>query len=129
MKACLFLLMTLFVSGCATKHDMLQAYVGKDMQEAVAAYGDPNLAFAQGEGRRDFQWVITSSTPSTYTISAGALTDPAQQFDPDIKTRSITPTFDGKAITSECVYTMMTRWDEETKSWIVTGYQQPVSGC
>ena len=129
MRACVFLLMVLFVSGCATKHDKLQAYVGKEIQEAVADYGTPSVAFDMGEGRRDFQWVIASSKLPSYTISAGALTDPTQQLDPAIKMRTVTPMFDGKAIATECLYTMLTRWDEDAKSWIVTGYQKPTSGC
>jgi hypothetical protein len=121
--------MTLFVSGCATKHDKLQAYVGKDINEAVTALGHPTVAFDMQEGHRDFQWVITKSTLPSYIISTGALNDPAQQFDPAIKTRTITPMFDGKVIASDCVYTLLTHWFEDKKSWIVFGYQIPTSGC
>lgn len=129
MRTCIFLLMALFVSSCATKHDKLQAYVGKDINEAVAALGHPRVTFDMEEGRRDFQWVITSSTLPSYTISTGALTDHSQQFDPATKTRTITPIFDGKVIASDCVYTLLTHWDEDKKSWIVSGYQKPTSGC
>ena len=121
--------MALFVSGCATKHDKLQGYVGEDIQEVVADYGYPNVAFDMEEGRRDFQWGITSSTLPSYTISSGALTDPAKLYAPDIKKKTITPMFNREVVKSECLYTMVTQWDEAAKSWIVTGYQQPTSGC
>ena len=129
MKSCIFLLMSLFVSGCATKHDKLQAYVGEDIQEVVAVYGDPYVAFDMEEGRRDFQWVITSSALPSYPISSGALTDPAKQYVPDIKNETITPMFNGLAVKSECLYTMMTYWNEDAKSWMVTDYHQPTTGC
>jgi hypothetical protein len=129
VKSCLFLFMALFVSGCATKHEKLEAYVGEDIQEVVAVYGYPNVAFDMEEDRRDFQWVITSSTQPSYPISSGALTDPAKLFVPDIKEKTITPMFNGAVVTTECLYTMVTHWDEDAKSWIVTGYQQLTSGC
>jgi hypothetical protein len=129
VKSCIFLLMTLFVSGCATKHDKLQAYVGEDIQEVVAVYGDPNVAFDMDKDRRDFQWVIISSILPSYPISSAALTDPAKQYAPDIKNKTITPMFNRKVVKSECLYTMVTHWNEDVKSWIVTGYQQPTSGC
>ena len=129
MKSCIFLLMALFVTGCATKDDKLQAYVGEDIQEVVAVFGNPYVAFDMEEGRRDFQWVITSSTLPSYPISSGALTDPAKQYVPDIKNETITPMFNGLVVKSECLYTMVTHWDESAKSWIVTDYHQPTSGC
>ena len=129
MKSCIFLLMALFVSGCAVKHDKLQTYVGEDIQEVVAVYGQPNVAFDMGEGRRDFQWVITSSTLPSYPISSGALTDPAKQYVPDIKNETITPMFNGLIVKSECLYTMVTYWNEDAKSWMVTDYHQPTTGC
>jgi hypothetical protein len=95
----------------------------------VAVYGNPYVAFDMEEGRRDFQWVITSSALPSYPISSGALTDPAKQYVPDIKNETITPMFNGLAVRSECLYTMVTHWDEDVKSWIVTDYHQPTSGC
>lgn len=129
MKSCIFLLMVLFVSGCAVKHDKLQAYVGEDIQEVVAVYGHPDVAFDMGDGRRDFQWVRISSTLPSYAISPGALTVPAKQYAADYKKKMITPMFNQEGVKSECLYTMLTRWDEDAKSWIITGYHQPTSGC
>jgi hypothetical protein len=129
VKTSLFLLTALFISGCAVKHDTLQAYVGEDIQKVVADIGYPKVAYDMEEGRRDFQWIMESSTVHSYEISIGALTEPEKQFDPDIKLESITPMFDSKAMTSECLLTMMTRWDKDTKSWVVIDYQQPTSGC
>ncbi len=129
MKTSLFLVMALFVTACAAKHEKLQAYVGEDIQKVVAVYGYPTVAFDMQAGRRDFQWVVISTREPSYEISPGALTDPAKQFDPDIKPESITPEFAGKVVTSKCLLTMLTRWDEDAQSWIVTDYQQPAGGC
>ena len=129
VRACVYLLLALFVSSCATKHDKLQSYVGKDIQKVVADFGYPRVAFDMEKGRRDFQWTIKSSTFRTYTISVSAITDTEQQFYPVSKARVITPTFAGKAIASECSYTMLTRWDEDKQSWIVTDHHKPTNGC
>ena len=129
MKTSLSLVVAFIITACAAKHEQLQAFVGEDIQKVVAVYGYPSVAFDMQAGRRDFQWVVSSSRVPSYEISIAALTDPAKQFDPDIKPEGITPEFAGKAVTTECLLTIMTRWDEDTKSWIVTDYQQPTGGC
>lgn len=129
MKACIFVLMALLISGCATKHAKLETFVDKNIQEVIAVYGLPQMVFDMEENRRDYQWVIKSSRLPDYLISVGALAEPREQFVPDIEKRSITPKFNNKVMLSECLYTMKTVYDLETKRWIVTGYQQPTSGC
>jgi len=129
VKTSLIIVTVLLVTACAAKHDELQTYVGEDIQKVVADYGQPHLAYDMGGDRRDFQWIMKSATVPSYDVSSGALTDPATQSDPAIKSARITPMYDGKQVATECLLTMVTRWDEDTKSWVVTGYQQPTSGC
>lgn len=130
MRTYIYLLFVLFLWGCSTPHDKLESYVGLDIQEVVADFGNPDVAFVMDNGRRDFLWTMKkSSSMPAYDISPAALTDPAEQFDPEIKGKSITPAYGGQTIAAECSYILITNWDDEKKTWIVTDYQKPRSGC
>ena len=101
-----------------------------DIQEVVAELGYPDVAFVMSDSRRDFQWTKKSSdSMAAYDISPGGLTSPAEQFDPDITGKTLTPEYGGKTIAAECSYILITQWDESKKTWIVTKYQKPASGC
>lgn len=130
MRAFLNIGVILLIAGCASSHPKLQSYVGKDIQNVVVDYGYPIVAYEMGDGRRDSQWVMDqSSSRSTQVMMTGALTEPAEQFEPNIKTISMTAMSGDLAKVSQCMYTMITRWDDEKKTWIIKGYQKPTSDC
>ena len=130
MRIFLLPILVFLQSACTTSHEKLASYVGQDVQQVVADYGYPNVAFAMGNGRRDFQWTMKmSSTMPTQAISTGGLTNPVDQFNPDLEMTTITPRYAGEPVASECSYTMITQWDDTKKLWIVTAYQKPRSGC
>ena len=130
MRTYIYLLFVLLMWGCTTSSEKLEPYVGMDLQEVVADYGYPDVAFDMEYGRRDFLWTMKqSSSMPAYAISPAALTDPVEQFDPDMKGKSITPAYGGQTIAAECSYILMTQWDESKKTWIVSAYQKPKSGC
>ena len=129
MRACVFVVIVLLVSGCATKHAKLERFIDKDIQEFIAVYGPPKNVFDMEGNQRDFQWVLISSRLPDYVISVGALVEPSEQFEPAIEKRSITPMFNDKVMLSECLYTMKAVYEMDTKRWIVTAYQQPTSKC
>jgi hypothetical protein len=129
VRACIFIVTVLLLSGCATKHATLERFIDKDIQEVIAVYGKPQNVFEMEGNHRDFQWVLISSRLPDYVISVGALVDPSERFEPDIEKRSITPMFNDKVILTECLYTMKTVYERESKRWLITGYQQPTSGC
>jgi len=130
LRIFLLLILVFLISACATSHEKLASYVGQDVQEVVADYGNPNVAFDMGNGRRDFQWTMNLSSPiPAQAISTGALTNPAELFNPDIEMTPITPMYGGQLVASECSYTMITHWDDTKKVWIVKAYQKPSSGC
>ena len=130
MRNTLFPILAFLVSACATSHEKLESFIGGDIQEVVADYGYPNAAFDMGNGRRDFQWTMNmSSTIPAQSISMGGLTNPVDQFNPDLEMTTIIPMRGGEPVASECSYTMITRWDDSKKIWIVTAYQKPRSGC
>lgn len=126
----LFSILVIPIASCATSHEKLASYVGQDVQQVVADYGYPNVAFDMGDGRRDFQWTMKmSSSMPAQAISIGGLTNPADQFNPDIEMTTIITMYGGQPVASECSYTMITHWDDIKKIWIVTAYQKPRSGC
>jgi len=123
-------ILAFLISACATSHEKLASYVGQDVKIVVADYGNPNVAFDMGDGRRDFQWTMNLSSPiPAKATSTGALTNPAALFNPDIKMTLIIPVYGGQPVASECSYTMITHWDDAKKIWIVKDYQKPSSGC
>lgn len=95
----------------------------------MAAYGQARVAFQMEENRRDFQWVMNSNHVPSYAISGGAIVAPNKQIEPVLDTQVITPMFNNASIASDCVVTLITRWDSDTARWIVTGYQKPTTGC
>ena len=62
MRNILFSILVIPIAGCATSHEKLASYVGQDVQQVVADYGYPNVAFDMGDGRRDFQWTMKMSS-------------------------------------------------------------------
>lgn len=130
MRNWIFLSIAILLWSCASSHEKLESYVGKDIQEFVADYGYPDVAFDMGDGRRDFQWAMKqTSSMAAYDISPAALTKPAEQFDPEIKGESLIPAYGGQRIAVYCSYTLITQWDEAKKTWIVADYQKPQEGC
>ena len=130
MRIFLLPILVFLLSACTASHEKLAPYVGQDILDVVADYGNPNVAFDMGKGRRDFQWTMKmSSTMPAQSISMGGLTNPAEQFNPDLEMTTIIPIFGGEPVASECSYTMITHWDDTRKIWIVTAYQKPRSGC
>ena len=130
LRICIPAILVFSIAGCASSHDKLEAYVGMDIQEVVSEFGNPDVAFDMGDGRRDFMWTTKqSSSMPAYDISLAALTSPVEQFDPEIKAKPLIPGFGGKPIAAECSYIMITHWDEAKKTWTVSAYQEPKSGC
>jgi hypothetical protein len=124
-----FLLMSLILIGCTTKHARLEAFVDDDIQHVVTEYGQPQVAYDMGNKERDFQWVVSTSESPSYPVSTGALIETNKQFEPNSLKQIITPMFNDKPVKPGCVYTFKTQWDDDTKSWIVMSYHKPTSGC
>jgi hypothetical protein len=129
VKFFILLLIAIFFSACTTQHAELDRYVDNDIQDVIAAYGQPVVAFQMEENRRDFQWVISSGDVPSYSISTGALLTSSEQIEPANDNETITPMFNNIPLMSECIYTLKTRRDDDTERWIVTGYQKPAAGC
>jgi hypothetical protein len=95
-----------FLSSCASQ--IMQSYVGKDIQEAILDYGPPSHEMDMPDGTRAFQWSMSGSavfTGTTYgAISTGVM--------------SSTP----------CVYTAFGK-KNAAGSYTITGFRQPRWDC
>ena len=129
MKSYILLVGAIILSACSTQHAKLDEFVDKDIRDVIAVYGQPLVAFQMEENRRDFQWVLDSGHIPAYSVSGGALMVPEKQLGVSNENETITPLFDNKPITSECIYTLISHWDADAQRWIVTSYQKPVPGC
>ncbi len=112
------------LTGCASQ--IMNSYVGKDVREVMLDYGPPANAFDMGDGRRAFQWVMNSSytTPTTATT-----TGTVNSYGSSSWVNSNTMITGGQTITSNCVYTLFGRWNENTSGWSVTEFKKPNLMC
>jgi hypothetical protein len=108
------------VTGCAA--NTMRGYVGQDIRNVELAYGPPANQIDLGNGTRAFQWskVSVDTTP----LTAVSTTDKK-------KGRKTTETqfIGGDTTVTQCLYTFITTWNPEAKSWIVTGIRQPSLEC
>lgn len=123
-KLILAAITSLALTGCASQ--IMNGFVGKPLQEVMVRYGPPANAFDMGDGRRAFQWVMTSTyvTPTTaYT------TGTAYGHGNSVSWTQNTRIVGGQPISNQCAYTMFGRWSDSANSWMMEGYQKPNIMC
>lgn len=113
----------LALAGCATSE--MQSYVGQPLQIAIARRGPPAFVFDMPDGRRAFQWEITSSgvTPRMTTGQANIYAPPGAFGSVNYNQM----TTGGNAYSQTCRYTMYAIWQDN--AWVFTGYEQPPLSC
>lgn len=119
-----FVASAIFVTGCAST--IMNSYISKDVREVMLDYGPPSNAFDMGDGRRAFQWVMKSSyvTPVVANTSGNF-----SAYGNTAWVNSNTTISGGQAVTSSCTYTMLGRWDDSRKGWIITEFRKPNLMC
>lgn len=104
----------------------MEGYVGQPLQEAMVDYGPPVTAFDMGDGRRAFQWVMTSTRQRpTYIQNSGA----AVPVGNSVWWTQNTQISGGGVSTRECAYTLYGLWDDSANVWRVTGFEKPSLLC
>lgn len=122
--ACAVAALAVLSAGCAST--IMKGYIGQPLQAAMVDYGPPANAFDMGDGRRAFQWSKRStSTMPTYVTNSGAATPVGNA----VWWTQNTQIMGGGTVTSECLYTLYTRWDDTAKSWRVEGFEKPRYAC
>lgn len=112
------------LSGCAS--NIMKGYVGKPLQTAMVQYGPPTTAFDMPDGRRAFQWVMSSTfiMPTTQTTT-GTITPMGNSA---MWTQN-TQIYGGGPVTSKCAYTLIAQWSEASHAWMVESYAKPSLAC
>lgn len=114
----------LFLSGCASQ--IMKSYVSKDVREIMLDYGPPANAFDMGDGRRAFQWVMSSSyTMPTYANTTGSVS----AYGNTAWVNSNTTISGGQQINSRCAYTLFALWDQQRNGWVVSDFKKPNLMC
>jgi hypothetical protein len=123
MRKVLILAAVLMIGGCATQ--VMQGYIGRPVQSAMASYGPPDVVFEMPDGRRAFQWVMTSSgvTPRQSYGQANIYAPPGAFAQVNTQTM----TFGGNPYSMTCRYTMYATWNGS--AWIFDSYEPPAFGC
>ena len=121
MKSALALCMVMLVAACVA--DTMRGYIGQDIRNVELAYGPAANQVDLGNGTRAFQWskVSVDTTPATAVTTT----------DKDKNGRKTTSTqFTPSSTTvTNCLYTFITTWNQQTKGWIVTGIREPSLDC
>lgn len=124
MKRILAIAAAVALTGCASQ--IMSGFVGQPLQQAMVKYGPPSNAFDMPDGRRAFQWAMSSTyvTP-TYSTTTGN----AYGYGNSVNWQTNTQITGGVPITSKCAYTLYGRWSDGANAWIVEGFEKPSFAC
>lgn len=120
----LSVLLLFLACGCAS--NIMRGYIGQPLQEAMVDYGAPSAAFDMGDGRRAFQWEMTSTSQRpTYVRNSGN----AVPVGNSVWWTQNTQISGGGISKRECVYTLYGRWDESASLWRIESFEEPSFFC
>lgn len=110
-------ILLLLLSGCVSTE--MKGYVGKDIREVILANGQPMGVIDMGDGSRAFQfmWGGTSQT----AVASNSST----QINSNWLGKAQIESSGSAIVSSGCVISYITHWDEKRKSWIVFDYRYP----
>lgn len=112
----------LLLVGCASS--IMDGFVGQPVQQAMVKYGPPANAFDMGDGRRAFQWSMTSTGQMpTYVSNSGTATPVGNS----VWWTQNTQISGGGTTTRECLYTLYGRWNGS--AWVIEGFEKPRLLC
>lgn len=99
--------------------------VGQPLQIGMARYGPPSVVFDMPDGRRAFQWEMTSTgvTPRT-TVTNANFYAPHGAF---ANMNATQTAYGGNVVQRTCRYTMYAVQHGET--WVFSGFEKPSLGC
>ena len=109
----------LTLSACASQ--VMEGYVGQSITEPMLDYGQPAAIFDLPDGRRAFQWSI-SSWGSVPIVSTDTTSNGVHDWADVTRTRTISI-----PVEETCLYTLY--GVPRGNDWIVTGYRQPSLEC
>jgi hypothetical protein len=114
----LIVVLAIVISGCVSTQ--MKSYVAKDIREVVLASGQPVGVVDMGDGTRAFQFMIGGGGPSQ-----GISSQNSAQVNSDWYGKSTVTSTGGAVLSSGCLVSYITRWDESRQAWIVTDYRYP----
>lgn len=121
----IWIVAALAVSGCATA--MLESYVGQPVQQVMIERGPPDLVMDLPDGRRAFQWAVTTqhTTPRQTYGQANIYAPPGAYANVNYNQM----TYGGQTVQQTCRYTLYGRYDAASRSWVVESFQKPSLMC
>lgn len=130
MKKVIVLLCALALSGCASQ--IMESYLGKDVQEIALDYGPPSSIIDLGDGKRGYQWhkssniYIPAQVQSRTTGSGSMFGGSGSAF---LNTHSVTNTYvtPARSYTRDCFYTFIAEMNGDR--WIVKSFRRPDLMC
>lgn len=114
------------LSGCATR--VLESYVGRSVPEAAVRYGPPTNVFDMPDGRRAFQWEMSSTyvTPRQSFTNVNVYAPPGSAY---ASGTANTTSYGGNVINQRCLYTVYGRYDPALSTWMIVAFEKPSFAC
>jgi hypothetical protein len=117
------------VSLCGCASQTLKSYIGKDVRDIELEIGPPINTIDFDDGRRAFQWSVTSSYTSPVHAHTTTTTPAAIGGSPTLPATSTTTVTGGHTSLSTCLYTVFAVRDESKSAWIVVDFKKPSWDC
>lgn len=120
----------LFLASCASQ--IMQSYVGKDINEVVLDYGEPSKIINLANGKRAYQWHKSANIyipGHTTSYTSGSANISGFGNNAYVNGSSVTNTYStpAKSYTKNCYYTFNTK--QKGEQWIITSFRTPPLAC
>ncbi len=119
----LFISSALLLVGCANIGINQKNYIGQDIRNVILDYGEPIHTYNMRDGIKAYQWEIISQFKTPVTANTTGF----HSKEGIINKNTIYS--GGGRHTRKCFYTFFTRRNKTQKTWIVTSFRKPISGC
>lgn len=105
----------------------MEGYIGQPVEQVMVERGPPHMILDMPDGRRAFQWVITSSmTMPTQTYGNANIYAPPGAF---ANVNYSQTTTGGQTLDQTCRYTLYGKFDPSRRAWVVESFQKPSLMC
>ena len=133
MRVVLLVVAVMALAGCElpakppNTSQQFASMIGSPIQTMMLRNGNPTNVFDMPGGGRAFQWEMSTTTSrpvyvdQTATLGRAPLTG-------GLGYNSQT-TITGGSRTITCLFSLLTVWNEEQKTWIIVSYERPRPEC
>lgn len=113
----LILALLMCLSGCVSTE--MKSYVGQDIREVILTNGQPIGVMDMGEESRAFLFMWGGSSQASAALNS------TTQTTSDWLGKTKVESSGSAIISSGCIISYITRWDDSRKGWVIFDYRYP----